>query len=102
MTARNDVDQTQGVKLTHINAWSVANKPNKISEYVKDKEIDVLTITDTWLKKTGDKSIIANLAPEGFKFHMESCKPNPWYNDEIEEARCLRRRCEALWRKSKL
>ena len=46
----------------------VRNKTLKINEDIIEHEWDVLAITETWLKKTGDEAIIAELTPPGYTF----------------------------------
>ena len=51
-----------------INARSVRNKTLTINEDIIEHEWDVLAITETWLKKTGDEADIAELTPPGYTF----------------------------------
>ena len=39
----------------------------KCHEYVKDKDLDMLFITETWLRP-GDDKVIADLCPEGYHY----------------------------------
>ena len=52
--------------LTLINARSVRNKTIEVYGCVTDNDLDILAITKTWLKKSGDEAIIAELTPPGF------------------------------------
>ena len=49
-----------------LNARSVRN--SAINEFVTDHDIDILTITETWLKKNSDKPLLAELTPSGYTF----------------------------------
>ena len=51
-----------------LNARSVRNKTLAINEFVTDHDVDILAITETWLKKNSDKPIIAELTPSGYTF----------------------------------
>ncbi|KAI0222469.1 hypothetical protein LSAT2_026299 [Lamellibrachia satsuma] len=51
-----------------INARSVRNMTLTINEDIIEHEWDVLAITETWPKKTGDEAIIAELTPPGYTF----------------------------------
>jgi hypothetical protein len=53
--------------MSSLNARSVANKTGLICETVIDKDLDVLAITETWLKQ-GDDHVINQLCPPGFHF----------------------------------
>lgn len=55
-----------GIHLVLMNAQSVRNKTLLINEYVRDDNIDLLAITETWLKKDGDAALINELVPEGY------------------------------------
>lgn len=48
-----------------MNAQTVRNKTPAINEYIFVTTVDLLVITETWLKRDGDSDIIKELAPEG-------------------------------------
>ena len=66
-TVANDCDK-RSPNVALINARSVRNKTLTINEDVIEHKWDVLAITETWLKKTGDEAIIAELTPPGYTF----------------------------------
>ena len=43
---------TSSLKLTHINIRSCRNKEMEISIFLKENDIDILTLNETWLKST--------------------------------------------------
>ena len=43
---------TASLKLTHINIRSCRNKEMEISIFLKENDIDILTLNETWLKST--------------------------------------------------
>ena len=49
------------------------NKTLTINEFVTDHDIDILAITEMWVKKNSDKAIIAELTPNGYKFINVPC-----------------------------
>ena len=56
------------LNLCLMNARSVCNKTHEINEFVLDKQLDVLCITETWLKgDVRDGVILSELVPHGFK-----------------------------------
>lgn len=55
------------LKLSVWNAQSVGNKTDKLCDYVSDNDIDVLCLTETWLKSE-DSGIIGDLSPPGYSF----------------------------------
>ena len=56
------------IKVTLLNARSVCNKALQMNEYVCEHECDIVAITETWLRKTGDDLVIAEVTPPGFVF----------------------------------
>ena len=52
-----------------FNAHSIGSKQRRIQivEFIKDEKIDLLFITETWLKQEGDESKQADLCPPGYK-----------------------------------
>ena len=69
----NDADHlvsNQGkhtIKIGLLNARSVRNKAGLIRELFMDEKLQILALTETWLKD-GDESIIDDLCPSGFTF----------------------------------
>lgn len=60
--------ETKGLKVILINARSVNNKAESISEYITERKVDVCCITETWLKEDDDINTIVcgNLTPPGY------------------------------------
>ena len=52
-----------------INARSVKNKTLAINEEIIQHDWDILAITETWLKQTGDEAIVTELLRPGYTFH---------------------------------
>ena len=53
--------------LTLINSRSVRNKAYLIRDYIVDRDLDIVCITETWLS-TSDTAVINALTPEGYNF----------------------------------
>ena len=58
-------DSTSTLNLSLWNSQSVGNKP--ICEYVTDRDIDILCLTETWLRKD-DPVVIGEISPPGYSF----------------------------------
>lgn len=58
--------ESPATHLVLMNAQSVRNKTLTINEYVRYDQIDLLTITETWLKWGGDAALINELSPGGY------------------------------------
>ncbi|KAK6181879.1 hypothetical protein SNE40_009657 [Patella caerulea] len=63
----HDPDIKNGVKLGLINAQSVYNKTIAINEFINEKSLDLLAITETWLSDN-DTVIINELCGDDFDF----------------------------------
>ena len=60
----------QNVSIDLINCQSICNKTDDISDVVKDMDLDVLVITETWLTgNVSDQKIVGDVTPTGYSFH---------------------------------
>ena len=57
-----------GVHLVLMNDQSVRNKTLLINEYIHEDAIDLLAITETWLKRDSDSALITELTPDGYSY----------------------------------
>jgi len=56
------------MKVISMNARSVKNKAADIASFITDEQIDILVITETWLRSgEGDKVVKGELVPKGYK-----------------------------------
>ena len=51
-----------------LNARSIKNKTDEFVEFVREKDLDVIGISETWLTPN-DPAVIAGLTPNGYSFH---------------------------------
>jgi exonuclease III len=58
----------KNIKVGSLNACSVCNKADELSEFIDDEGLDICAITETWLSP-GAKDVITlgNLTPTGYK-----------------------------------
>ena len=58
-----------GFKVAVFNAHSVQrrHRRSEIIEFIRDENIDILFITETWLKQHGDENKLKHLTPSGYK-----------------------------------
>ena len=56
------------VNVALLNIRSACNEALQINEYVVEHKWDFLAITETWLRKTGDEVVLAEVTPPGFLF----------------------------------
>ena len=55
--------------LCVLNARSVRNKATDVGEYILDNDVDILALTETWLKDD-DNVIQGNCTPAGYTFQF--------------------------------
>ncbi|KAL8594371.1 hypothetical protein ACOMHN_032958 [Nucella lapillus] len=55
------------VCLFNAKSVGVARKRTAIADFLADHDMDVMVLTETWLKESGDESKIADLTPPGYK-----------------------------------
>ncbi|KAL8574087.1 hypothetical protein ACOMHN_064114 [Nucella lapillus] len=58
---------TSSVCLFNAKSVGVARKRTAIADFLADHYVDVMVLTETWLKESGDESKIADLTPPGYK-----------------------------------
>jgi len=54
------------IKMCVINCQSIRNKADVLVDYIKDNNLDMVAMTETWLK-SDDNRIVGDLTPSGFK-----------------------------------
>ena len=56
------------IKIETMNVQSIKPKTAPSSEYVPSKNLDIVAVTETWLKHDETKSTIADISPPGYSF----------------------------------
>ena len=66
---------TESFRICLFNAWSVGTdeKQTKIKEFVTDQAINILFLTETWLKLSDDEIKCTNLTPSGYTVSSFTC-----------------------------
>lgn len=69
----------QSFRIAHFNCQSIFptaefDKPLLLEEFVKDKNIDILAVTETWIPPTAPPSVVRSFTPTGFSFSHSSRK----------------------------
>ena len=52
--------------MIYLNAQSCRNKVSDLNDFVIDHDIDILLLTETWLKELGDEAQKAEMTPAGY------------------------------------
>ncbi|KAL8580767.1 hypothetical protein ACOMHN_018439 [Nucella lapillus] len=63
----SDLPNQLCVCLFNAKSVGVARKRTAIADFLADHDVDVMVLTETWLKEFGDESKIADLTPPGYK-----------------------------------
>ena len=59
------------IKIATMNVRSIKSKTVPFSEYVISKNLDIVAVTETWLKHDETRSTIADISPPGYSFLHE-------------------------------
>ena len=59
------------IKIATMNVRSIKPKTAPFSEYVTYTNLDIVAVTETWLKHDETKSTIADISPPGYSFFHE-------------------------------
>ena len=59
------------IKIATMNVRSIKPKTAPFSEYVTSKTLDIVAVTETWLKHDETNSTIADISPPGYLFFHE-------------------------------
>ncbi|KAL8594137.1 hypothetical protein ACOMHN_047877 [Nucella lapillus] len=63
----SDLPNQLYVCLFNAKSVGVARKRTAIADFLADHDVDVMVLTETWLKESGDESKTADLTPPGYK-----------------------------------
>ncbi|KAL8583731.1 hypothetical protein ACOMHN_000352 [Nucella lapillus] len=63
----SDLPNQLCVCLFNAKSVGVARKRTAIADFLADNDVDVMVLTETWLRESGDESKIADLTPPGYK-----------------------------------
>ena len=65
---RPDLPNQLCVCLFNARSVGVARKRTAIADFMSDRDVDIMVLTETWLKESGDESKIKDLTPPSYKF----------------------------------
>ena len=60
---------SKSMRFSFLNPRSVRNKTLSLKDLTVDRNIDVFSVTETWLAKETDELIIRDLCPTGYEFY---------------------------------
>ena len=62
-------NKTKYAQVGLLNCQSVCNKQDQLRKVIYEYDLDIASLTETWLKAEGDDSIIAGLTPQNYSFN---------------------------------
>ncbi len=65
---KKQMNQISNMKLALWNAHSLRNKAETIKEYINEHDLDMVLVTEAWLKEKGDEETIDSLEKNGYKY----------------------------------
>ena len=66
MPTRAEPTQSELMKFGYVNIRSVCNKASVVNDHITENELDIMIITETWLSKTNEDRVKAELLPCGY------------------------------------
>ena len=65
----NPGPSVRNIKACLLNAWSLCNKTSVFSEFVSSNDLDIIGVTETWLRPSDTKGLMDEITPAGFQLH---------------------------------
>ncbi len=65
---KKQMNQVSNMKLALWNAHSLRNKAETIKEYINEHDLDMVLVTEAWLKEKGDEETLDCLEKNGYKY----------------------------------
>ena len=56
-------------KACLLNAWSLCNKASAFGDFVLSNDLDMVGVTETWLRPSDTQGLIDEITPAGFQLH---------------------------------
>lgn len=70
---RTGADCKKTLNLCLLNPWSVCNKTSAINDFIVDQGVDLLAVTETWLKgDSRDQVVLQEISPPGYKVAQQA------------------------------
>ena len=57
-----------------LNAWSLHNKASAFGDFVSSNDLDMVGVTETWLRPSDTQGLIDEITPVGFQLHHVPCR----------------------------
>ena len=58
------------IKACHLNVRSLRNKTPAFSDFVLSNDLDIVGVTETWLRPSDTQGLMDEITPAGFQLHQ--------------------------------
>ena len=66
----NPDPSARNIKACHLNVRSLRNKTSAFSDFVLSNDLDVVGVTETWLRPSDTQGLMDEITPAGFQLHQ--------------------------------
>ena len=66
----NPGPSARNIKACHLNVRSLRNKTSAFSDFVLSNDLDVVGVTETWLRPSDTQGLMDEITPAGFQLHQ--------------------------------
>ena len=60
----------RNIKACHLNVRSLRNKTSAFSDFVLSNDLDIVGVTETWLRPSDTQGLMDEITPAGFQLHQ--------------------------------
>ena len=60
----------RNIKACHLNVRSLPNKTSAFSDFVLSNDLDIVGVTETWLRPSDTQGLMDEITPAGFQLHQ--------------------------------
>ena len=66
----NPGPSARNIKACHLNVRSLRNKTSAFSDFVLSNDLDIVGVTETWLRPSDTQGLMDEITPAGFQLHQ--------------------------------
>ena len=70
----NPGPSARNIKACHLNVRSLRNKTSAFSDFVLSNDLDIVGVTETWLRPSDTQGLMDEITPAGFQLHQVPCE----------------------------
>ena len=66
----NPGPSARNIEACHLNVRSLRNKTSAFSDFVLSNDLDIVGVTETWLRPSDTQGLMDEITPAGFQLHQ--------------------------------